>query len=264
MLHIFLVFTKADAARAAPLHPMLKGAGYRVVQRPEDIPPESVLYARAVDTAVLGSAAVVIVWSAEAARDEWVERAALVAHRLRKPIVVVAFDAAPLPPTLAEARLAQPDQLSLPEVDAPLLAAAELLAHDHIRERRKGIEQARALLASPAQSAHHETVLAWLEHIARHDLTDTMRELARSVLEAHAGKGPSHPEAERFRIGVRCPKGHVTWYDKRRLCGDHTTFKRIVVRRADAELHEIEAPCDEPGCGETTKVRLDCEEYRYP
>jgi len=98
MPHIFLVFANADAARAAPLRSTLEGMGYRVVQRPEDIPPESVLYARVVDTAVLGSAAVVVAWSAEAARDEWVERAALVAHRLRKPVVVVALDAAPCPP----------------------------------------------------------------------------------------------------------------------------------------------------------------------
>jgi hypothetical protein len=265
MTSLFLTFNEADATGAASQREALQSLGYRVVQPPADLSKESVLYPRAVDTGVLGSAVVVVLWSAHAARDAWVERAALVAGRLGKAIVVVRLDATPFLPVLATAPAAAEvealrDHLPAPDADTPLLLMAELLAHDHIRERRKGIEQARELLADLAQRAQRETVQAWLEYMARHDSTDLMRELAQSVLKAHAGT-PPQPTPARYRIGVRCAKGHVSWFDKRRLCSDHTTFTRTVARRADANLSEIAVRCGEPGCGEVTKVSLDCEEY---
>lgn len=286
MTQLFLAHTSADSSFAAQLGRELEASGYRVVVMPSGIPPESPRYARALDDGVLGSEALVLVWSAAAAGDEWAERAWLAAQRLRKSILVIALDSTALPPTLALAHVAPTldalrPHLPLLDSESPLREIRELLAHEHIRERRKGIEKARDLLApdsfsrglaQAAQSAYREEALALLEHVARHDLIGAMRELAQQAMDAEAarrqppiatigGQPPAGPNELRYRIGVRCPKGHVSWFDARRLCHDHSTFAREVLRRAGAEVSEIQVTCGEGGCGETVKVRLNCEDY---
>ncbi len=68
-------------------------------------------------------------------------------------------------------------------------------------------------------------------------------------------------EASGHIFGVKCPRdGHVTYFDKRRVCPDSGTFVRRVVRRGGVELDEIYLKCEQ--CGQELVVPVDCEGYK--
>jgi hypothetical protein len=263
---LFLAAPPGDDAAAA-LRRELEALGYTFWQMPEGIAPDMVSYGRAYDDGVLAAPAVIVAWSAATAADEWAERVLLTAQRLRKLIYGVALDATPLPATLgnlppiaaADALRALKAQLPPPDMASPLDDVAALLSSDLIRKRREGIGKANELLA---QAQYRETLLAWLEHLAHTDLMGSMRKLAQDVLAAERARPapPTPPDESRHMQGVRCPQGHITWFDKRALCADYTTFKRSVVRRADADLSEIYVKC--ATCGAELTIRVDCEAYQ--
>lgn len=273
MTHLFLISASGDEP-AVRLRQDLAALGYQLWPMPPHLTPNMVSYGRAWDNAVLACQTVVVAWNAVAAQDEWVERTLRVAQQLRKPVCLLPLDDTP-PPVEVNARLLPTSDLAalrehLPSPTADDSAAvtfqmvAVALASDLIRERRKGIEQLRDLLnASATTPEYRELALAWLEHLARTDLMGTMQDLAKSVLAAEAQKHIpplARPDDSRHMFGVRCAKGHVTWFDKRRVCHDHTTFPRTLVRRADADLSELLLTCAQ--CGEQVKVRVDCEGYQ--
>ena len=100
------------------------------------------LYARTIDNAIVGSAAVVLVWSSGAEQSEWVERHILLAQRLKKPIVPVVLDSTDLPNTLSvdnaivgQASCADVAAQLLPHLPAPdstdpIIALWEQASHD--------------------------------------------------------------------------------------------------------------------------------------
>jgi hypothetical protein len=266
MTHLFLIAAPADDAAQA-LQPRLQALDYAVWQPPPGVKPDTAVFGRLFDNGVLSSLAVVAVWGAAAQDDEWVERALLVAGRLRKPIYIITTDASelpaeaqavavPAPEALAErlAALRQADELALAELDAQL-------AHAEIRVRRAGIEQARAWLADPARAALREHLLARLEFMAQYELILNLRDLARATLEAvtRSAMAAAQAGAPHHRFGVRCKNGHVTYFDRRRACGDYYQVPRVAVRRAGTSLSELYLPCNQ--CSEKTKVRVDCEDY---
>ena len=59
----------------------------------------------------------------------------------------------------------------------------------------------------------------------------------------------------RHIFGVTCRKGHVTYFDKRRVC----TKKGQVVRDPETKLDELILECGQ--CGDEMLVRVDCEGY---
>ena len=259
---IFLAASPSDLA-AVRVRRELEALDYLVWQAPAGLTPAMASYGRAVDQGVLASAAVVTVWNAAAKDDEWVEHVLLVAERLRKPVYVFAFDDTPPPPnagaTLVAAGAALNSRLAALTTEARLATLDAQLAHELIRERRGGIEQARAWLNDPSQAKPREILLARLVFMAQYDLMQTLRDLARAVLAAESQKNlpPARPNESHHMFGVRCPNGHVTYYDRRAVCGDHTQFPRAAVRRAGTDLSELVLPCKT--CPEKMKVRVDCE-----
>ncbi|MFQ5344181.1 MAG: hypothetical protein ACE5F6_21775 [Anaerolineae bacterium] len=63
-------------------------------------------------------------------------------------------------------------------------------------------------------------------------------------------------------FGVRCAAGHVTYFDKRKVCPDTGTLIRKVVRKADKELDELYLKCGEADCQHEIVVQVDCEGYK--
>src|SRR5436305_2172460 len=103
-----------------------------------------------------------------------------------------------------------------------------------------------------------EAVLAMLEYLAQNDLMMGVRDKAQDVLDADANKAATpafRPEESRHIIGVRCKNGHITYFDKRRICSDEATVIRSI-QRAGLELDERNLTCGE--CSLAVKVRIDC------
>ncbi|MBS1252942.1 MAG: hypothetical protein MAG451_01985 [Anaerolineales bacterium] len=63
-------------------------------------------------------------------------------------------------------------------------------------------------------------------------------------------------------FGMRCPDGHVTYFDKRKVCPDSGTLVRKIVKQAGKELDELILECGEAGCAHEIVVRVDCEGYK--
>lgn len=64
------------------------------------------------------------------------------------------------------------------------------------------------------------------------------------------------PDNHNQTLAVRCPDGHVSYYDRQELCG-----KFRVVRRGAAP-DAVNVPCKHPGCTHSMVVNVDCEGYR--
>src|SRR6266516_7305221 len=100
MTQIFVSHTQDDAACAESIRKGLEARGYSTWREPTSLSMESILYPRTIENVILGSAAVILVWSSSTAPSEWVERHVLFAQRLKKLIVPVVIDGTDLPPTL--------------------------------------------------------------------------------------------------------------------------------------------------------------------
>jgi TIR domain len=271
MTQIFLSHASNDAECAEKIRQGLEARGYSVWREPTILSMESILYPRTIENVILGSAAVILVWSSSAAQSEWVERHILFAQRLKKLIVPVVIDGIGLPPTMivntiitsqvpcTDVVTQLPPDFPSPNSTDPLIVLSERAAHEFIRERKAAIDQAAEMLK---RGEHREAVLAILEYLAHNDLMMGVRDKAQEVLDADAKKGTTpafRPEESRHIIGVRCKNGHITYFDKRRICSDEATVVRSI-QRAGLELDERDLTCGE--CGLAVKVHVDCRGYR--
>src|SRR5947209_3497585 len=100
MTTIFISHAKEDVECAEQISQGLEAQGYSVRREPTTLSLESILYPRTVENFILGSAAVLLLWSSSAAQSEWVERQMLFAQRLKKPVVPLLLDETALPNTL--------------------------------------------------------------------------------------------------------------------------------------------------------------------
>lgn len=226
--------------------------------------------------AVLGSAAIVLMWSSETAQTAWVERQVLFA--VYKPMFPVVLDGTSVPNTLVRVWPvngldAQGGQRPVTEVVAalmalpvfppaqsndPLISLCERAAHEYIRERKAAIEQAAEMLKRGEQ---REAVLAVLSYLARHDLMIGVREKAQEVLDAGQSEAvPSASSDSRHLFGVRCKNGHVSYFDKRVVCTDYQVVPRILTTSADKELDTLMLHCKT--CGVEVTTRVDCGAYK--
>lgn len=271
MTMIFVSHTKEDADCAEQIRQGLEAKGYTTWREPTSLTMESILYPRTIENVILGSAVLVLLWSRSAAQSEWVERHILFAQQVKKPIIPIVLDGTSLPPTLIVSTTitGQPPcsdvstQLlpHLPPVGStdPLVVLSEKAAHDFIRIRKEAIDQAAEMLK---RDEHREALLAVLEYLAHNDLMMGVREKAQEVLDADANKVTTpafRPEDSRHIIGVRCKHGHITYFDKRRICSDEVTIVRSV-QRAGLDLDERDLSCGR--CGESIRIHLDCRGYR--
>ena len=273
MTTIFVSHTKEDTDCAEHIRCGLEAKGYTTWREPPSLTLESILYPRTIENVILGSAAVVLVWSSSATQSEWVERHMLFAQSLKKPIFPIVLGGTGLPNTLvsvtpipgqalctdATASLMALPMFPAPQSTDPLIKLSEQAAHEFIRIRKEAIDQAAGMLK---QNERREEVLAILEYLAHNDLMTGVRDKAQKVLDADAKKGTTpafRPEESRHIIGVRCRNGHITYFDKWRICPD----KEVLVRsfeRAGVELDERDLTCGQ--CGVEVRVHVDCRGYR--
>jgi hypothetical protein len=272
MTTIFVSFAKEDTACAEHILHDLEAQGYTTWREPTTLTMESILYPRTIENVILGSAAVVLVWSSHAVQSEWVERHRLFVQSLKKLIFPVELDGTGLPNTLVgvtpvksqapctdavASLLAQPNFPPSQSTD-PLIALSEKAAHEFIRVRKEAIDQAAEMLQ---RGEHREAVLAILEYLASKDLMMGVRDKAQEVIDADANKAappPLRPGESRHIFGVRCKNGHITYFDKRRVCVNEKLV-RGSTQRAGAALTELDLPCGE--CGVEVPVRVDCGGY---
>jgi len=141
----------------------------------------------------------------------------------------------------------------------PLIVLSEQAAHDFIRERKAAIDQAAEMLQ---RGEHREAVLAILEYLAHYDLMMGLREKAQEVLDADTKKvTPSPlPSQSRHIFGVRCRNGHISYFDKRRVCSAYKEVPREMRQSAGIELDELLLKCDR--CGVEVVAREDCRGYK--
>src|SRR5260221_7525581 len=275
MAQIFVSHAPQDAACAEQIRQGLEAAGYTTWREPAALSIESILYPRTIENVILSSAAVVLVWSGNAAQSAWVERHLLFAQQLQKLILSVLLDETEFPNTLVVVSpvrghtpcadvMAQLLPLLPPSAsEDPFLKLEEQAAHQYIRERKAAIDAAAGMLERGEQ---REAVLALLEYLARNDLMDGVREKAREALAPYTKQAASPAAApaadSRHTFGVRCKHGHVTYFDRREVCSAHTTFPRETRQSAGQELDELLLTCET--CGVEVAARVDCSKNRNP
>ena len=94
MSDIFISYGRATEARARTIAEALRGLGYGV-WRDDELPPHR-SYAEVIEERLKAARAVVVVWSADAVRSEWVQSEADRARAERK-LVQLNLDGSPLP-----------------------------------------------------------------------------------------------------------------------------------------------------------------------
>ncbi len=145
--------------------------------------------------------------------------------------------------------MTEPDQLS--QLQA-------LLASEIHSKRRTGVAFGAEMLA---KGQHRTEVRALLETVAKNDFLQTIREDAsRALANDEARHAPQ--KSPGYVFGVRCPKGHVSYYDKRETCPKSSNVTRRTVFRDARSVDEILLRCKTPGCGEEFYAEVDCEGYK--
>src|SRR5579863_155067 len=100
MTTIFIVHVENDANCAEQIRLGLEAKGY-TLWRELTSPAVAIQHPQTTEDVILGSAAMVVVWSSSAKDSAVVERQLLLARRLHKPIIPVRLDATNLPDTLS-------------------------------------------------------------------------------------------------------------------------------------------------------------------
>ncbi len=271
MTQIFVSHTQEDAACAESIRQGFEAKGYSVWREPASLSMESILYPRTIENDLLRSAAIVLVWSSSAAQSEWVERHILFGQRLKKLIVPVVIDGTDLPTTLvvdtiiiiqvpcADVVTQLPPDFPSPNSTDPLIVLSEQAAHEFIRERKAAIDQAAEMLQ---RGEHREEVLAILEYLAQNDLMMGVRDKAQEVLDTDTRRVTPVPSPDQSRhiFGVRCRNGHISYFDKRRVCSAYKEVPRAIRQSAGIELDELHLKCDQ--CGVEVVAREDCRGYK--
>ncbi len=272
MTQIFVSHASNDAECAEQIRQGLEAKGYSIWREPASLSLESILYPRTIENVILSSAAVILVWSSSAAQSEWVERHILFGQSLKKLILPVVVDGTDLPTTLIVSTIitnlvlckdvvAQlPPDFPSPNSTDPLVVLSEQAAHEFIRERKAAIDQAAEMLQ---RGEHREEALAILAYFAHNDQMMGVREKAQEALDADAKKvtpPPLRPGESRHIFGVRCKNGHVSYFDKRRVCSAYKEVPRESRQSAGIELDELHLKCDQ--CRVEVVAREDCRGYK--
>jgi hypothetical protein len=276
MTSIFISHAKENGDCAEQLRKGLETRGYAVWREPGYPDPNSASYPRMIENAILGSAAVVLVWSNAASQSAWVERHILFTQQLKKSLYVIALDQTNLPSILisissipiqnscmdAVSSLIALSGFPPPQLVDPLSRLYEQAAHEFNRERKAAIDQAAEMLK---RNEYRAAVLALLEYMAKHDVMMGIREKAQEVINTDANAMSPSPSLQnlqdtRHTFGVRCKNGHVTYFDKRIVCTAYKDVYRDLVRVAGKQLDELHLRC--ATCQGEITARVDCEGYK--
>lgn len=238
MTHIFLLHATAteDLACASRIRQDLNLRGYAVHDEVQTLDVSMKLYQNSAQSALVGSAAVILLWSSEAARNERLWNAVKFAQQLKRPVLPVTLDSTAFPEMLqgATPTLAVPpyDTIvaalipSLPpaQSDAPLLDIYERAIDISPDRRKDAINDAARLLNGGQSTQQRDVLLALLECLAHYDPITSVQEHAQEVLATiHPDSGnrvpliTPRPSQDPF-FDAACPDGHVSQFDKRVVC----------------------------------------------
>jgi hypothetical protein len=267
MTTICVLHTREDATCAETIRQDLEEEGYTSFHT-QSFPDDS-----AIENVILGSAAIVLVWSSSAAQSKQVKQEIRLAQQLKKLMVPVVLDGTALPQTMVgvspfasqasgiDAVVQLLPQLLLLQSTDSIIMLYEQAAHEHIHKRRAAIERAAEMLQRDEQ---REAVSAVLDYLAHHEPTTLLREKAQEALDGVQKQAaqPASAMDPLHSIGVRCCNGHITYFDKRKIC---KTGEIEVVRGSkwsdDKGLDELKGyTCKQ--CGKDLTVYVDCEGYK--
>lgn len=279
MTTLFISHSPEDALCAETIRHGLEIRGYICWRDPAYPTPTDHSYPHIIESAILGSASLILIWNTHAAQTAEVTRHIQIAQQLQKTILPLVLDTTALPPTLvtptpplsgltscddAVAHLVP--HLPAPDSQELLLVLSEKAAHEFISNRRTAIELAADMLA---RDEHRTEVLALLNYLAQHDPMPGVREQAQEVLDTDKQRATPlpttpflNPADAQYMLGVRCKKcNHITYFDRRRLCTENRTVKRILRAPGsdsnESDLDEMELPC--ANCGHLMVIHVDCE-----
>ena len=196
MTHIFLLHATAseDLACASRIRQDLILRGYAVHDEVQTLDVSMKLYQNSAQSALVGSAAVILLWSSEAARNERLWNAVKFAQQLKRPVLPVTLDSTVFPEILqgVTPTLAVPpyDTIvaalipSLPPAqgDTPLLDIYERAIDISPDRRKDAMNDAAQLLKSGQDTQHRDVLLALLECLAHYDPITSVQEYAQEVL----------------------------------------------------------------------------------
>jgi hypothetical protein len=150
-------------------------------------------------------------------------------------------------------------------LDGEIAQVASDLHSEQVVKRRAAVQQAAALLAAPRCTATcRDRIVELLRTVVATERYTTVRDDAQAVLaNLWEGVAPTVSAADRlYMIGVRCKQGHVSYYDRRRVCSDKSEFMRETVRVGDRSVERFYVPCRTEGCTERRiALEIDCGEY---
>jgi hypothetical protein len=132
-------------------------------------------------------------------------------------------------------------------------------------ERRAAVQRAAQMLRQRAcLPLCRQRIVALLSDLAAKDLFSSVRDAAQAVLDNLAqGYDPAWLPADRqHMIGVTCPDGHVSYFDRRILCDQSRPFKRTMERAGERVEETVYMVCSADGCSHEVKILLDCKAYR--
>jgi len=149
-------------------------------------------------------------------------------------------------------------------LEQPLHQLAAQLQSTRVVERRAAVRKAAELLEqSTCQADCRERIIELLRDLLSTESYTTVRDDAQAILNnVWSGVDATiRADERRFMIGVRCAQGHVSYYDRRRICADESVIMRSRVRAGEQEVDEFYVQCRESGCAEIHKLQINCGEY---
>ena len=245
MTRIFLLHTTAieDLDCATRIRQDLNLRGYTVYDEVQSLDSQQKLYQNSPQSALVGSAAVILLWSGAAAHSEWVWNAVRFAQQLKRQVLLVALDNSVLPAMLQGTTtiLAIPPydtivaalDSALPPAQSndPLLAIYEQAVDVSPEKRKAALEAAGNLFTRGRNTQQQPALLALLECLAQFDPITSVQERAKETLNMlHAKAGGHTPlttsrPAGDPRFDAQCPQGHVSEFDKSKICKRETIYR---------------------------------------
>ncbi|HUO11300.1 MAG TPA: TIR domain-containing protein [Caulobacteraceae bacterium] len=150
MSEIFISYARSTAAKAQQIAEALRGLGYGV-WRDDELPAHR-SYAEVIQERLSAAKAVVVVWSAEAVRSEWVQSEADRARTERK-LVQLSVDGAPLPMPFDRIQCAD-----LSGWSGDLAAAGWKKVADSIADMLRGVAPEPAVSEAKAAPTHRASI----------------------------------------------------------------------------------------------------------
>jgi hypothetical protein len=149
-------------------------------------------------------------------------------------------------------------------LDQEVTQLSSELQSESVVQRRAAVRHAAHLLAEPrCTAAQAATIVELLRDLIASETYTTVRDDAQNVL-ANVWQGVDatvRADDRPFMIGVRCKYGHVSYYDRRRVCSGESVLMRERVRDGAHAAERFYVSCRTAGCGERVTLQIDCGEY---